>query len=337
MSQEEKIVIYRAKSGDVKVTARFVDETIWLSQKQIAELFGVTVPTINEHLTSIFKSEELAEDSTIRNFRIVRSEGKRRVEREVTYYNLDAIISVGYRVNSKKATDFRVWATSTLRDYLTKGYVLNQKQLETTRENFLEARQLLLLIGEKSKSELLRGHEKDLLGLIEEYARSLQLLDEYDHGEINLPAGGKKSKNPVKFEISYDGALELVGRMKENLARLKMNVYFFGTENGEKLRSTIGAVNQTFDGDDLYPGTADKAANLFYLIIKDHPFTDGNKRIASVLFLYFLSNNNFLYKKSGENKINNSTVAVLALLVAASDPKEKDTIIKLIIKLLEEF
>ncbi len=331
--KENKIVIYRSKNGEVKISTRLVDETIWLSQKEIAGLFGVDTRTINEHLVNIFKVEELSEKSTIRNFRIVRSEGKRKVEREIAHYNLDAIISVGYRVNSKKATDFRVWATQTLRNYLTRGYVFNQKQLETVKKNFLEARQLLLLIGDKAKSELLQGHEKDLLDLIEEYAKSLELLEEYDQDKIKI----KKSKNPVKFEISYDGAIELVGRLKENLARLKINVYFFGAENGEKLRSTIGAVNQTYGGEDLYPGVAAKAANLFYLLIKDHPFADGNKRIASVLFIYFLSNNNFLYKKSGENKIANSTLAVLALLVAASDPKEKETIVSLIIKLLEEF
>lgn len=331
--EEQKIVIYKSKSGKVKISTRLIDETIWLTQRQVAELFGVSTPTINEHLSNIFETGELTKNSTIRNFRIVQTEGRRRVEREIDHYNLDAIISVGYRVNSRKATDFRIWATTTLRDYLTKGFVVNQKQLETVRENFLEARQLLLLIGEKSKFELLQGHEKELLDLIDEYAKSLQLLDQYDSGNISI----KKRKSIVKFEISYDGAIELVGQMKEGLARLKTNIYFFGSEKGEKLRSLIGAVNQTYGGEDLYPGVADKAANLFYLIIKDHPFNDGNKRIASVLFLYFLTNNNFLYKKSGENKVSNSTLAVLALLVAASDPKEKEVIVSLIIKLLEEF
>ncbi|MDO8444216.1 MAG: virulence protein RhuM/Fic/DOC family protein [bacterium] len=325
--KEEKIVIYRAKSGDIKVSTHFVDETIWLTQQELSTLFDIDRTVITKHLNNIFKTGELEEKSNVHFLHIANS------DKPVKMYNLDAIISVGYRVNSKKATDFRVWATTTLRNYLTKGYVINQKQLETVRKNFLEARQLLLLIGEKAKSELLQGHEKDLLDLVGEYAKTLELLEEYDQGDIKI----SKSKNPVKFEISYDGALELVGRLKENLARLKLNVYFFGTENGEKLRSIIGAVNQTFGGEDLYQGVATKAANLFYLVIKDHPFTDGNKRIASVLFLYFLGNNSFLYKKSGENKITNSTLAVLALLVAASDPKEKETIVSLVIKLLEEF
>jgi len=337
MKKEEKIVIYKAPDGNIRLDVRLTDETIWLSLNQLADLFGRDKSVISRHLRNIYHEHELDQNSTVAKIATVQTEGSRKTTRLIDFYNLDAIISVGYRVNSKKATDFRVWATTTLRNYLTQGYIFDQKRLQTVQENFIEARRCLLLIGEKAKLELLQGHEKDLLDLIDEYAKSLQLLEQYDKGEIDSPAGGKKTKNPVKFEISYDGAIELVGRMKNSLARLKTNVYFFGTENGEKLRSVIGAVNQTFSGGDLYPGVADKAANLFYLVIKDHPFNDGNKRIASVLFLYFLANNNFLYKKSGENKISNSTIAVLALLVATSDPREKETIIKLIIKLLEDF
>jgi len=325
--KNQKIIIFKSKDGDVKLSTHFIDESIWLTQGELVTLFATDQSVISRHLNAIFRSGELDKKSNMQKMHIANS------DKPVNYYSLDAIISVGYRVNSKKATDFRVWATTTLRNYLTKGYVVDRKKLETAQESFLEARQLLLLIGEKSKFDLLQGHEKDLINLIDEYAKSLKLLEQYDEGEISI----KKAKNPVKFEISYDGAIELVGRMKDSLARLKTNVYFFGTENGEKLRSVIGAVNQTFNGDDLYPGIASKAANLFYLIIKDHPFNDGNKRIASVLFLYFLSNNNFLYKKTGENKISNPTLATLALLVAASDPKEKDAIIKLVTKLLEEF
>jgi prophage maintenance system killer protein len=333
MKKDEKIVIYKASGGDIKLDVRLTNETIWLSLNQLADLFERDKSVISRHLRNIYREKELDQNSTVAKNATVQTEGERKISRQVEFYNLDAIISVGYRVNSKKATDFRIWATTTLRDYLTKGYAINEKQLQATRANFLEARQLLLLIGENAKSELLQGHEKDLLGLIDEYAKSLQLLDEFDHDKISI----KKTKSAVKFEISYDGAIELVGQMKESLSRLKMNLYLFGSGSGEKLRSAIGAVNQTFDGEDLYAGVAAKAANLFYLVIKDHPFADGNKRIASVLFLYFLSNNNYLYKKTGENKINNSTLTALALLVASSQPRDKETIISLITKLLEEF
>jgi len=195
----------------------------------------------------------------------------------------------------------------------------------------LEAQKTLGMIAEKSGFELLQGHEKELIELVSEYAKSWKILEEFDERKLSV----KNLNKQVKFEVSYDGVLEIIGEMKERLAKLRVNVYMFGTEVGHKLASIVGSINQTFDGKDLYPSVEEKAANLLYLTIKDHPFTDGNKRIGSMLFIYFLENNAFLYKPNGEKKISDNTIIALALLVATSDPKEKDNIVKLIINLIQ--
>ncbi|MCX6808874.1 MAG: virulence protein RhuM/Fic/DOC family protein [Candidatus Berkelbacteria bacterium] len=325
------IVIYRASAGNISIKAKLVGDTIWLSQKEIAELFDVNVPAVSKHLDNIYKSGELELGRTISKMETVRREGTRDVRRTIDFYNLDAVISVGYRVNSKKATDFRVWASRILKDYLTKGYVVDQKRLLENQKQLIEAQKLLLLIGEKSKFELLHGHELELLDLINEYAKSWRVLDDFDADKLEV----KKLHKQVRFEISYDGSLELVGQMREQLAKLRVNVYLFGQEIGPKLKAIMGSINQTFDGSDLYKSVEEKAANLLYLVIKDHPFADGNKRIGAMLFVYFLENNDFLYRKSGEAKISDNTLIALALLVATSNPKEKDSLIKLIINLIQ--
>ena len=332
MNEEKRgeIAIYGA--GSKKVEVRVKGETIWLNQKQMAELFDVNVPAVNKHLNNIFDDGELEKASAVSKMEIVRKEGARQVHRNIEHYNLDAIISVGYRVNSKKATAFRVWSTKTLKKYLLDGYVVNQNLLMRYREKLSEAQKTLTMITEKAGFELLKGHETELFDLISEYAKSWKILEAYDDDKLTI----KKTHKQVKFEISYDGALEMMGEMRDQLFRLRVNVSFFGQENGKKLQGITGAINQTFDGTDLYPSVEEKAANLLYLVIKDHPFADGNKRIGSMLFIYFLENNSFLYDSNGERKISNNTLIALALLVATSDPKEKDNIVKLIINLIQK-
>jgi len=332
MNEEKRgeIAIYGA--GSKKVEVRVKGETIWLNQKQMAELFDVNVPAVNKHLNNIFDDGELEKKSTVSKMEIVRNEGARQIRRNIEHYNLDAIISVGYRVNSKKATAFRVWSTKTLKKYLLDGYVVNQNLLMRYREKLSEAQKTLTMITEKAGFDLLKGHETELFDLISEYAKSWKILEAYDDDKLTI----KKTHKQVKFEISYDGALEMMGEMRDQLFRLRVNVSFFGQENGKKLQGITGAINQTFDGTDLYPSVEEKAANLLYLVIKDHPFADGNKRIGSMLFIYFLENNSFLYDSNGERKISNNTLIALALLVATSDPKEKDNIVKLIINLIQK-
>lgn len=330
MKKRGEIVIYG--NGKGKIDVRIEGETVWLSQKEISEAFDINRTVVGRHIANIYSAEELDEKGTCAFFAHMGRKGdSKEREYQTKLYNLDLILSVGYRVNSKKATQFRIWATRTLKDYLTKGYVVNQKLLARYREKFLEAQKTITLIAEKSGFELLKGHERELIDLVAEYAKSWKVLEDFDKRKLEV----KKLSKQVKFEISYDGALEIIGEMKERLAKLRVNVYMFGTEVSHKLDSVIGSISQTFDGKDLYPSVEEKAANLLYLVIKDHPFTDGNKRIGSMLFVYFLENNNFLYRQNGEKKISDNTLIALALLVASSDPREKDNIVKLIINLIQ--
>jgi prophage maintenance system killer protein len=317
------LLIYSGANRNIEV--KLEDETIWLSQKEVAEIFETERSVISRHIRNIFNSGELEEKSNVQKIHIASS------DRPVANYSLDVILSVGYRVNSKKATRFRIWATRNLREYLTKGIVVNQQRLKENEKQLIEARKMLLFIGEKAKFEIMKGQERELLDLINEYAKSWKILEDFDANTILV----KTSHAQVKFEISYDGALELVGQMRQGLQKLKLNIYMFGKEMGHKLDSVVGTINQTYDGKELYPSVEEKAANLLYLVIKDHPFTDGNKRIGSMMFLYFLENNNFLYRSDGEQKVSNSTLVALALLVATSDPKEKENIIRLIMNIIQ--
>ncbi|MEI8143715.1 MAG: virulence protein RhuM/Fic/DOC family protein [Candidatus Berkelbacteria bacterium] len=329
MEMQNKITIFKSKDGEINLDVKFKDDTLWLNQGQMAELFDVNQPAIAKHLSNIFRTGELDEKSVHSILEYTAADKKKY---KTKFYNLDAVISVGYRVNSKKATDFRVWATKVLKNYLVQGYVLNERKFEAQKAKLAEIKKTLLLIGEKSEFETMKGHERELIDLIAEYAKSWKLLEGFD--EEILPTG--KLHNQIRFEISYDGTIELVGKMKDQLQRIRLNVYLFGNQVGEKLRAIVGSVNQTFDGKDLYPSVEEKAAHILYLTIKDHPFSDGNKRIASMMFLYFLENNDFLKRKDGVTKVSDNTLVALALLVATSNPREKDNIIKLIINLLQE-
>lgn len=265
MNNKSELKIYRSKTGEINIEARIQDDTIWLTLNQIAELFDTDKSGISRHIKNIFATGELDPIATVAKNATVQREGSRIIKRNLEYYNLDAIISVCYRVNSQKATDFRIWAGKVLKEYLVTGIVCDQKRLQENQQKFLEVQQLLLMIGKKAKYELLKGREKDLLDLITEYAKSWRVLEDFDKKELIV----KKMNKQVKFSVSYDGFLELIGEMKNELAKLKINIYLFGQEVGPKLKSIVGAVNQTFDGKDLYPSVEEKAANLLYLIIKD--------------------------------------------------------------------
>jgi len=323
-----KIVIYKSKEGP-KLKVRLEEETVWLTQKQMALLFDKSVSTINEHIRNIYKEGELKEESTIRKFRIVQNEGERRVERDIDFYNLDVIISVGYRVKSFNGTQFRIWATKILKEHLIKGYTINEKRLLQSKNHLQELQNTILFLQEKSKHKLLSGQEQEILGLLANYSKTLTLLEEYDKEKLSMI---KKTKD--KFVLKYENAIKVIQELKKELIVKGEASDLFGQENDKKFQAILGSIYQTFDKKELYPSLEEKAAHLLYFIVKDHPFIDGNKRIASFLFIYLLDKNDFLYRKNGEKKINDNALTALTLLIAVSSLKEKDKLIKIITNLV---
>jgi len=320
-----EIVIYQSKYGP-RLEVRLEEETVWLTQKQMAVLFDKGVPTINEHIKNIFKEGELQENSVIRKFRITAADGKTY---ETNFYNLDVIISVGYRVKSLRGTQFRIWATKTLKEHLVKGYTINEKRLLQAQNQFQELQDTISFLQNKSKHKLLAGQEQEMLNLLANYSKTLTLLEQYDKENLSLV---KKTKGG--FILEYENAINVIGEIKKDLVAKKEASDLFGQENSDKFKGILGCIYQTFGKKELYPSLEEKAAHLLYFIIKDHPFVDGNKRIASFLFVYFLDKNDFLYSKTGEKKINDNALTALAILIAVSDPREKDKLIKIITNLV---
>ncbi|MGC8822917.1 MAG: RhuM family protein [Desulfurella sp.] len=320
-----EVIIYKSKDGP-KLEVRLEEDTVWLDAHLMARLFDVNRPAIVKHINNIYKSSELDKNLTCSILEQVAADGKIR---KMNLYNLDMIISVGYRVNSKRATEFRIWATKTLKEHLVKGYTINEKQLLQASDKLLELQKTITFLQEQSKHELIAGQEQEILNLLAHYARSLTLLEQYDNAKIPL-----KSKSKGTFVLHYNDAQKIIAQLKKELIAKKEAGDLFGKEVQQKFQSILNNIYQTFDKKELYPSLEEKAAHLLYLIIKDHPFVDGNKRIASFLFVYFLNRNNALYRTSGERKINDNTLTTLALLIAISKPEEKDTFIKLITNLL---
>jgi death-on-curing family protein len=322
-----QIEIYKTPDGTTQVEVRFERETFWLSQNQIAELFQRDRTVITKHLRNIFKEGELDEKVVSANFAQTTQHGAikgKTQEKDVKFYNLDAIISVGYRVNSKRGTQFRQWATQRLKDYLVKGYAINQKRLE-------ELGKMVQLIEQSGKAETLQLQEaKGLLEILSHYTKSFVLLNQYDNHSLQT---GNLSEN-ITYEIQYDEAKTAIAELKKQLIAKKEATELFGKEKDESFKSSLQSIVQTFDGRYLYPSIEEQAAHLLYFIIKNHSFIDGNKRIGAFLFIWFLEKNKHRFKKSGELKINDNGLTALALLVAQSHPEEKDLMIKLIINLI---
>jgi len=330
-----EIVIYRSQDKSIAVEAQLKKETIWLTQAQIAQLFGTKRPAITKHLKNIFASGELEEElvSSILEHTTQHGAIKGKTQKQIVkFYNLDAIISVGYRVNSTRATQFRIWATKVLRDHIIKGYTVNKQrlpQLENKQLNELE--QTVGLIKKTLlNSQLSSFEESGLLRVITDYANTWVLLQKYDEAKLALPI---KTKS-VKAKLSYDLTIEAIGGLKKDLLSKKQATGIFGQEREHGLEQIIMNLEQSFGGKKLYPSVEQQAAHLLYFVIKDHPFVDGNKRIASFLFVLFLARNKALVKNNGEKKISDYTLVALALLIAESDPKQKDIMIKLIMNFL---
>ena len=323
-----EIVIYTSEDGTVSLDTKLENETIWLTQKQMAELFGVKTPAINKHLTNIYKEGELKETSTISKMEIVQKEGKRSIKRETAFYNLDAIISVGYRVNSSRATQFRIWATNVLKEYLTKGYALNNKMLSTQKQNVISLQKAISLLSRSMQNQIETVDDaQNAAKILENFSKGLDLLDSFDHK--TLPVKGQTQKEAVK--ITEKEYLKIIDRMKSEFA----SDVFANPKDGS-FASSINQIYQTFDGKDCYPTLEEKAAMLLYLITKNHSFSDGNKRIAASCFLYFLDRNNLLYKDNMP-VIDNGTLFTLTLLIAESNPNEMEIMKQIVVSVLNNY
>ncbi len=319
MHAENQIVIYTSPDNHTEVTVKMQDDTVWLTQAQMAELFGKSQATINEHVRNIYKSEELLEVGTLRKF----GNSENSFTKPTNYYNLDAIISVGYRVNSKRGTAFRIWATQRLREYLVQGYSINQSRLDELGKTI----KLLTDSGKKIDPD----EAKWLLDIIANYTESFLLLNRYDTGSL-----GDSGNPDVTYIIDYTEAKSAIRELKSKLLEQSEANDIFGNEKDKSFIGILSNTIATFDWQYLYTTIEEQAAHLLYFIIKDHPFTDGNKRIGAFLFIWFLEKNRHRLKENGEAKINDTGLVSLALLIAQSDPKEKDMMIRLVVNLINK-
>jgi death-on-curing family protein len=314
--------LYQAPDGTVEFNVRLDRESLWLSQRQMALLFDKDSDTIGLHLRNIYGEGELEESATTEESSVVQTEGKRKVRRRVRLYNLDAVISVGYRVNSQRGTQFRIWATRVLREHLVKGYTVNTARLR-------ELNQAVRLVAETAARRGVSGDESQaLLAVIGQYNRALELLDDYDHQRVARPA----STGRVVHALGHEEALRIVAQLRARFAASDV----FGVEKDEGLASALGAVMQTFDGRDLYVGLEEKAAQLLYLLVKNHAFVDGNKRIAAALFLWFLERNGALLRADGTPRISDGALVALTLMIAESRPQERDVLVRIVMQLMVE-
>ena len=318
------VTLFRATDGQIELKVQFSDDTVWLSQKQLATLFDKDLRTINEHIGHIYAEGELAQAATLRYFRRVQTEGKRQIERNIAHYDLDVIISVGYRVHSKRGTEFRQWATQRLRDHLLNGYTLNQTRLaERGMREFVETVELLQKT--LTHNALINEVGKETLALITDYAKTWHLLLAYDEDSLALPSDGQSPQSV----LDYAGVCEAIQTLKTALISREEATDLFGQERDEGLKGILGNLEQTFDGQPLYATVEARAAHLLYFVIKDHPFADGNKRIGCFLFLFYLK------QQQLPLALNDSGLVALALLIAESTPTQKALMIRLIMHLLK--
>ena len=322
---ETKIVIYEDVNGEIKLDVSLENDTLWLSQKQLEVLFDRDKSVISRHIKNIFKDEELDKNSVVAKNATTATDGKIY---QVEYYNLDMIISLGYRVNSKRATSFRVWATKILKDYIINGYSINNKRLQ--QKGLKELNETISLLKNTiSNAQIELNEAKGLLDVILNYSRTWTLLQGYDEDSLKIDFVSKEAK----FILDSDEAKNYIAQLKDELIKKGEATELFGREKAGEFEGILRNIYQTFGGIDLLESVEEKAANLLYYIIKGHPFNDGNKRIGAFMFILFLSKNNMLYKSNGELKINDNALVALSLMTAKSDPKQKDTIINLIVNI----
>ena len=318
---ENKIEIYQGENGQTQIEVRFENETTWLTNSQLVELFKSSKANISEHIKHIFESDELDKDSTVRKFRTVQMEGKRAVERNRVHYNLDVIIAVGYRVNSKQGTQFRIWATQRLKDFLVQGYAINEARLSQKQQEVQTLRDGIRIL---SRAIELKAIDQNL-DWLNHFAKGLELLDDYDHENLDKKGLTKRHANYPEL-ADYK---EVIQSMKSDFES-----GVFGKEKDGSFESAIAQISKGFGDEDFYPTLEEKAATLLYLIVKNHGFVDGNKRIAAACFLLFLQSNDLLHNGEGHSIISNDALASLTLFIASSKPEEMETVKKLVISVL---
>ncbi|WP_445718084.1 RhuM family protein [Flavobacterium sp.] len=325
-----EIILYKSADNQTEIEVQFEKETVWLSLNQLAQLFGRDKSVISRHLKNIYNSQELDFEATVAKNATVQNEANREVKRTIEYYNLDAIISVGYRVNSKQGTQFRQWATQRLKDYLVKGYALNEKRLKELDYKYTEIQKALQLATKAAHIENLTSSEaKGILKVLEQYAYALETLDKYDHQKLSIEA---TSETENVYHLSYDEAIEQIYIWRD----FQKAGSLFGNEKDQSFKSSLETIYQTFDGEDLYPTIEEKAANLLYFVVKNHSFSDGNKRIAAGLFIYFLDLNHKLLNQEGNKKIADNALVAITIMIAESKPEEKDMMTKLVVNLIND-
>jgi len=326
MSKKEQlgtVEIFKPKQGNIDVRVQVEGDSLWLTQAQIADVFDKERSVVTKHIGAILRDGEVDKKSNVQKMHIANS------DKPVALYSLDIVLAVGYRTNSARAIDFRKWATSVLKKYLIEGYAVNQKRLKQAQEQFAQLQSTVQFLQAKIGTPILKGKEQDVFALLSEYSKTLSVLEQYDTDTLITPKGRKRTS-----KLTYDEAIDVLTSVRTKLIKKKEATDLFARERGGEFEGIITGLYQGFGGTDLYPTLELKAAHLLYFVIKDHPFSDGNKRSASFLFVYFLEKNSYLYKKSGERKINDNALAALTLLVAESDPKEKETMVNLIATLI---
>ena len=321
MENKGEILIYQTSEGDLAIEVKVENETVWLRQEQIAELFDRDRTAITKHINNIFKENELDKKSNVQILHIANS------DKPVTFYNLDVIISVGYRVKSARGTQFRIWANKVLKEYLVKGYAINEKRLQEQSRQLEELKQTVKLLGNVVGSKDLNSDEASgLLKVLTDYTYALDVLDQYDHQILEIHDTTPKGL----FQITYSEAIKAIRGLHNKFGGSSL----FGNEKDESFQSSLAAIYQTFGGDDLYPSVEEKAAHLLYFVIKNHSFSDGNKRIAAFLFVWFLEKNGILYKADGSRRIADNALVALTLMIAESKPEEKDMMARVVVNLI---
>lgn len=321
-----EIIIYQTSDGQTELDVRLEGDTVWLSQAQLAQLLQVRPQNITMHIRNVYKEGELERSATCKNFLQIQNEGGRLITRNIKFYNLDVIISVGYRVKSLRGTQFRIWANRVLKEYLIKGYAINrnakQEQLDELK------RTISVMSNVLAAKSVTKDEAIGLLKVISDYAYGLDTLDRYDYQQLEIA----DTTPEEKFRATYDNAMQALQMLKEQFGASEL----FAREKDSSFRSTMGAIYQTFGGKDLYPSVEEKAANLLYLTVKNHSFSDGNKRIAAFLFLWFMEKNGILYREDGSRLIDNNTLVALTLMIAESRTEEKDVMTKVVVNLINK-
>ncbi|MBH2004082.1 MAG: virulence protein RhuM/Fic/DOC family protein [Sphingobacteriia bacterium] len=325
--QTGEIIIYQAPDGQTAIDVKLEDETVWLTQSQMQQLFQQTKQNMSLHIKNIFNEQELDREATVKESLTVQKEGKRSVKRKIEYYSLDVIISVGYRVKSQNGTQFRIWANKVLKNYLIKGYSINEKCLKEQAGQLESLKQAVKLLGNVIEAQPLNSDEATgLLKVLTDYTYALDVLDRYDHQVLEIGATTREEL----FQITYSEAMKAIDGLRHKFGGSTL----FGNEKDESFQGSLAAIYQTFGGEFVYPSIEEKAANLLYFVIKNHSFSDGNKRIAAFLFVWFLEKNGILYKKDGSRKIADNALVALTLMIAESKPDEKDIMVKVVVNLI---